>query len=34
MNTSARQARAAYRKALLVRLGIHKRLSLPGKPIS
>ncbi len=32
MNTSTRQARAAYRKALLLRQGIHKRLGLPAKP--
>jgi HEPN domain-containing protein len=32
MNTSGRQARAAYRKALLVRAEIHKRLGLPAKP--
>jgi hypothetical protein len=33
MSTSARQARAAFRKALLVRMAIHQRLGLPGKPI-
>jgi HEPN domain-containing protein len=32
MNTTARQARAAYQKALLVRQGIRKRLGLPAKP--
>jgi len=31
-NTSARQARAAYKKALVVRRGIHKCLGLPAKP--
>src|SRR6266481_6157412 len=33
MNTSARQARAAYRKALLVRGEVHKRLGLPSTPV-
>ena len=32
MNTSGRQARAAYQKALLVREAIRKRLGLPAKP--
>jgi HEPN domain-containing protein len=32
MNTSARQAQAAYRKALLVRMEVQKRLGLPAKP--
>jgi HEPN domain-containing protein len=32
INTTARQAQAAYRKALLVREEIHKRLGLPAKP--
>jgi HEPN domain-containing protein len=31
-NTTARQAHAAYRKALLVRGEIRKRLGLPAKP--
>jgi hypothetical protein len=33
MNTSTRQARAAYRKALLVRQEIRKHLGLPAKPL-
>jgi hypothetical protein len=33
MNTSARQARAAYQKSLLVRQEILKHLGLPPKPL-
>jgi hypothetical protein len=32
MNTSTRQARAAYAKALQMRHEIQKRLGLPNKP--
>jgi HEPN domain-containing protein len=33
MNTTSRQARAAYQKALVVRGEIRKRLGLPTKPL-
>jgi HEPN domain-containing protein len=33
LNTSTRQARAAYRKALQVRERIHQRLGLPRMPL-
>ena len=34
INTTARQAQTAYRKARLVRMEMHKRLGLPAKPFN